>query len=145
MRKPFTGPIFTILALATILVSIFGASFAFAKGQSLSIAHTQFATSAKPATAPMASMHTVDMRNVPADSDSSAKLPARTMPLLTGVSPEVYAQRKAAALHNKNARLMRIPIKTRHTLQPLLSSLKVWLTQHLFVPILVAANHLTRH
>jgi hypothetical protein len=103
MRKPFTGPIFTILALATILVSIFGASFAFAKGQSLSIAHTQFATSAKPATAPMASMHTVDMRNVPADSDSSAKLPARTMPLLTGVSPEVYAQRKAAALHNKNA------------------------------------------
>jgi hypothetical protein len=103
MRKSITGSVFTILALATVLVSIFGASFVFAKGQSQSIAHTQFATSAKPATAPMVSMHTVDMRGVPAESASSAKLPARTMPWLTGVSPAVYAQRKAAALHNKNA------------------------------------------
>jgi hypothetical protein len=103
MRKQFTGPVFTILALAIVLVSIFGASFVFAKGQSLSIAHTQLATSAKPATAPMVSMHTVDMKSVPADSASSAKLSARTMPFLTGVSPAVYAQRKAAALHNNNA------------------------------------------
>jgi hypothetical protein len=50
-------------------------------------------------------MHTVDMRGVPAESASSSKLPARTMPWLTGVSPTVYAQRKAAALHNKNAPL----------------------------------------
>jgi len=51
----------------------------------------------------MVSMHTVDMKGVPAETASSAILAARTMPLLTGVSPAVYAQRKAAALHNKNA------------------------------------------
>ncbi|HEX9132319.1 MAG TPA: hypothetical protein VF844_08495 [Ktedonobacteraceae bacterium] len=105
MRKQFTGSVFTILALATILVSIFGASFVFAKGQNLSTAHKQSATSAKPATAPMLSIHTVDMKNVPAESASSAKLSAGTAPFLTGVSSAVYAQRKAAALHNQNAPL----------------------------------------
>src|SRR6266702_6543740 len=105
MRKQFTGSVFTMLALATVLVSIFGASFAFAKGQNHSIAHAQFATSAKPAIAPMVSMHTADMRGVPAETASSVKLSARTMPFLTGVSTAVYAQRKAAALHNKNAPL----------------------------------------
>jgi hypothetical protein len=103
MRKQFSGSVFTILALAAVLVSIFGASFAFAKGQSHADTHAQFATSSQRATAPMVSMHTVDMRGVPAESASSAKLPVRTMPRLTGVSPAVYAQRKAAALHNKNA------------------------------------------
>ena len=103
MRKQFTGSVFTMLALATVLVSIFGASFAFAKGQSHSIVHNQLATSAKPAIAPVVNMHTVDMRGVPAETASSAKLSERTMPFLTGVSPAVYAQRKAAALHNKNA------------------------------------------
>jgi hypothetical protein len=105
MRKQFTGPIFAILALATILVSIFGASFVFAKGQHLSSAQTQSATSAKPATAPMVSMHTVNMISVPAVPTGSATFSARTMPFLTGVSPAVYAQRKAAALHNTNAPL----------------------------------------
>ncbi len=103
MRKQFTGLVFTILALAMVLISIFGASFAFAKGQRHSIAHTQFATSAKPATALMVGMHTVDMKSVPAESASSANLSVKTMPFLTGASPAVYAQRKAAALHNKNA------------------------------------------
>jgi hypothetical protein len=105
MRKQFTGPVFIILALATILVSIFGASFVFAKGQTLSNAQKPLATSAKPATAPMVSMHTVDMKSVPAVSTSSAKLSASTMPFLTSVSSAVYAQRKATALHNTNAPL----------------------------------------
>src|SRR6266567_193281 len=103
MRRQFPRSVFTILALAAVLVSISGVSFAFAKGQSHSVARTQFATSSKHATAPMVSMHRVDMSGVPAESASQAKLPTRAMPLLTGVSPAVYAQRKADALHNKNA------------------------------------------
>lgn len=103
MRKQFTGWVFTILALATVLGSIFGASFVFAKGQHLSVAQTQLVTSAKPATAPMVSMHTVNMKNVPAESASSANISAKSIPFLTGVSPAVYTQRKAAALHNQSA------------------------------------------
>jgi hypothetical protein len=103
MRRQFRSSVFTILALAAVLVSISGVSFAFAKGQSHSNAQTQFTTSSKPAIAPMVSMHRVDMSGVPAETASQAKLPTRRMPLLTGVSPAVYAQRKADALHNKNA------------------------------------------
>jgi hypothetical protein len=112
MRKQFTGSVFTILALAAVLVSIFGASFAFAKGQSQADAHARLATSSQRAIAPMVSKHTVDMRGVPAESVSSAKLPVRTMPRLTGVSSAVYAQRKAAALHNKNAPVNANPAQT---------------------------------
>ena len=99
MRKQYKGYIFTFLALAIVLVGIFSASFAFAKGQSRSGA----APSAQPATAPMVSMHTVDMSSVPAETAQSASQPPRLMPFLTGISPAVYAQRKAAAAHNKNA------------------------------------------
>ena len=104
MRRQFKGSIFTLLALAITLVGMVGASFVFAKGQSHNIAHTGPATSAQPATAHVVIMHAVDMSAVPAAADGSPLSQApRTMPLLTGVSQSVYAQRKAAAAHNKNA------------------------------------------
>src|SRR6266702_89529 len=143
MRKQFTGSVFTMLALATVLVSIFGASFAFAKGQNHSIAHAQFATSAKPAIAPMVSMHTADMRGVPAETASSVKLSARTMPFLTGVSTAVYAQRKAAALHTKNAPLNVHPAQDSPYTPLTLAKFKGMADSSRFVLHLVV-RHLTR-
>ena len=80
---------------------MFGASFVFAKGQS--IAHVNLATSARRVTSRMVSMHTVNMQNVPAETVGASTNHPRMLPLLTGVSPTVYAQRKADARHNKNA------------------------------------------
>jgi len=51
----------------------------------------------------MVTMHTVNMQNVLAEAPGSANNHQRMLPLLTGVSPTVYAQRKAAAAQNKNA------------------------------------------
>ena len=104
MRRQYKGSIFTLLALAITLVGMLGVTFVFAKGQSHNIVHTGLATSAQPATANVVIRHTVDMSTVPATVASSPLSQSpRTMPWLTGVSQSVYAQRKAAAAHNKNA------------------------------------------
>ncbi len=104
MRRQYKGSIFTLLALAITLVGMLGVTFVFAKGQSHNIAHAGLATSAQPATANVVIRHTVDMSTVPATIASSPLSQSpRTMPWLTGVSQSVYAQRKAAAAHNKNA------------------------------------------
>jgi hypothetical protein len=65
--------------------------------------HASPVLSARRATAPLVSMHTVNMSQVPAAKAIPAHRPTRLMPLLTGLSPAAYAQREAAAAHNKHA------------------------------------------
>ena len=105
MRGHFKGSLVLFGALLILLVGMFGTVFVFAKGQGQSTAHTNLATSARPASAPMVTMHTVNMQNVPAEPAGTAVNDSRLLPFLTGVSPAVYAQRKQAAAHNKNAPL----------------------------------------
>ena len=105
MRRHFKGSLVLFGALLILLIGMFGTVFVFAKGQGQSTAHTNLATSARPVTAPMVTMHTVNMQNVPAEPAGTAVNDSRLLPFLTGVSPAVYAQRKQAAAHNKNAPL----------------------------------------
>src|SRR5260370_6143469 len=93
---------------------MFGASFVVTKGQSQSKAHAQLATSARPVASHMVTMHAVNMQNVLAEAAAagSASNHQRILPLLTGVSPMVYAQRKAAAAQNKNAPIDSYAIST---------------------------------
>ncbi len=86
----------SFLVLAALLVSTISAGSAFAKGQSLNGAHASPPISAKPATAKLVAMHTMDMQSSPAESPKSASHHT-ALPFLTGVSPSVYAQRKAVA------------------------------------------------
>src|SRR5579864_6193683 len=90
------------IALLLALVGMFSASFVFANwdhGSSLAAS----APSAKRAPAQTVSPHTVNMQNVAAEATSAPATHVQHMPFLTGVSPAVYAQRKQAAAHNKNA------------------------------------------
>lgn len=110
MLKRYRMLIASSLALVLVLVSMLGASFVFAKVQSATGAHANAAPSAKPATIHTVSHHTVNMQQVPVATARSLRGPVRTMPFLTGVSPAVYAQRKAAAAHTTHA-----PVNTQAT------------------------------
>src|SRR5260370_22063178 len=114
MREQYRGYLVSFAALLIVLAGMFGASFVFTKGQSQSKAHAQLATSARPVASHMVTMHMVNMQNVLAEAAAagSASNHQRTLPLLTGVSPMVYAQRKAAAAQNKNAPIDSYAIST---------------------------------
>ena len=112
MREQYRGYLVSFAALLIVLAGMFGASFVFTKGQSQSKAHAQLATSARPVASHMVTMHTVNMQNVLAEAAGSASNHQRILPLLTGVSPMVYAQRKAAAAQNKNAPIDSYAIST---------------------------------
>jgi hypothetical protein len=112
MREKYRGYLVSLAALLIVLAGMFGASFVFTKGQSQSKAHAQLATSARPVASHMVTMHTVNMQNVLAEAAGSASNHQRILPLLTGVSPMVYAQRKAAAAQNKNAPIDSYAIST---------------------------------
>jgi hypothetical protein len=103
MLKRYKSYAISFIALLIVLASMLGANFVFAKGQHSSAANTDITSSAKPATARMMSMHTVNMRNVPKAIAKSSHGHPRIIPLRTGVSPAIYAQHKAAAAHNRNA------------------------------------------
>lgn len=105
MRRQLKGSLVLSGALLVLLAGMFGTAFVFAKEQGPSAAQSNRATSANRAVALMVMMHTVNMQNVPAASIGSAAKHPVLMPFLTGVSPTVYAQRKAAAAHSKNAPL----------------------------------------
>lgn len=92
----------SFLVLAALLISTISTGVALAQGQSAYGAHASPTISAKPATAKLVAMHTVNMHRTPAESPKPAKQHT-ALPFLTGVSPAVYAQRKAAAAHTKNA------------------------------------------
>src|SRR5947209_7057093 len=91
------------VALVLALVGMLSASFVFAKGDHAS--SSALAPSAKAAIARTATSHTVNMQSVPAEARSAAAARVQQLPFLTGVSSTVYAQRKAAAAHSKNAPL----------------------------------------
>src|SRR5579863_2573913 len=105
MRRQLKGSFVLSGALLVLLVGMFGTAFVFAKEQNQSAAHGNRATSARSVVASMETMHTINMQNVPAESEGTAAKRPALMPFLTGVSPAVYAQRKAAAAYNKNAPL----------------------------------------
>src|SRR6266567_6585106 len=93
MPKKFRVYVISFLALAALLVSAFSAG-AFSKGQNHSNASTQFATSAKPATARVASMHTINMQNVATTSPKAFNPHAKTLPLLHQVNKSTAASSK---------------------------------------------------
>jgi len=94
MRKQYKGYIFACLALATMLVSVFGVGFVFAKGSSQTASQSGISGSGQPAVAHMIGMHLVNMSNVPAETPTSSSQHVKALPFLTGVSAAVYAQRK---------------------------------------------------
>lgn len=113
MRKQSKGYIFTFLALATVLAGMSAASFVFAKGASSSVSSPQqLSASGKSAVAHLVAMHVVDMHNVPAETPGSASQHPVVLPLLTGMSQAVYAQRKATAAHAQNAPVGNYPYAT---------------------------------
>jgi len=93
------------VALATVVVAIFSAGFASANEHSQKAPHTGISGSGKNATAKMVERHVIDMRQVPAETPAPTSHRTAALPLLTGVSSAVYAQRKAAAAHNQLAPL----------------------------------------
>lgn len=103
MRKQYKGYIFTFFTLAALLVGALGMGFVFAKGQGQG-ASLKVSGTGKPATAKMVAMHVVNMQNVPGETATSSSHRAALLPLRTGVSPAVYAQRKTAAAHNSHVR-----------------------------------------
>src|SRR5579859_5009776 len=122
MRRQFRGYLFIFVALATVLVAIFGVGFASANDHSRQTSHTAISGSGKRATATMVEKHVVDMRQVPAETAAQASQGAKALPLLTGVSSAVYAQRKADAAHNQlvptsNSQNYAVPT-TRSTMTP---------------------------
>jgi len=103
MQRNYKWRAFFFLTLATLLVSVFSAGFVLARGQGSSPALGNAVTSAQPAIAPLVSIHTVNMNDVPAATTSSSTNPARVETSPRGVDPTVFAKRKAAAAQNKNA------------------------------------------
>ena len=103
MRSQFKGYLFLFVALATVLVAIFGAGFVSANDHSKQTPHTAISGSGQKATATMVERHAVDMQQVPAETPAQANRSSKALPLLTGVSSAVYAQRKADAAHNQLA------------------------------------------
>ncbi len=103
MRKQYRRYLFSFLALAVLLAGAFGATIVFTNGHHQSRASGKPVGSGKPVAAPMVAMHVVDMSSVPGETPKSSSQRPTALPLHTGVSAAVYAQRKAAAAHNKNA------------------------------------------
>ncbi|MBA2288636.1 MAG: hypothetical protein H0W02_24435 [Ktedonobacteraceae bacterium] len=95
----------SVLMLVAVLAGMAGVGAAFARGrtQSVTSAPASLSTGAMPATAPMVAMHTVDMRAVPVETAKVLSQRPVLMPRLTGTTPAVYAQRKAAAARSASA------------------------------------------
>ncbi len=103
MRKYYKSYLISIATLAVLLIGAFGGSFVFAHKSQQSVPRTNLVGSGKLVTAAMVAMHVVNMASAPAETPNSSSHRPTMLPLRTGVSAAVYAQRKAAALHNKQA------------------------------------------
>ncbi len=102
MQKNDKWLIFLLLTLTTLLASTFAAGFVFARGAG-SPANSSAEASAQAAIAPLVSMHTVNMSDVPAATTLLSHNRTGSDSTYRGVDPVIYAQRKAAAAHNPNA------------------------------------------
>jgi hypothetical protein len=122
MRRQFKGYLFIFVALATVVVAILGAGFASANEHSQNTARTGISGSGNKATAKMVAMHVIDMQKVAAESSAPTNHRSAGLPLLTGVSSAVYAQRKMDAAHNHAAPVSSTPgytaPSTKSTLTP---------------------------
>jgi hypothetical protein len=102
MRRSFRWFIFLSLTLSLLLAGVCVTNFVLANGTNGSTGGGNNG-SAQPATAPLVSMHTVNMSSVPAATSSNNAFRGDSAP--EGVDPVVYARRKAAAAHNLQAPL----------------------------------------
>lgn len=103
MAKHLRTPLATALALIALVFS-FGGTTSIAAAHSTATRTTATVTmGAKRSATASVTPHVVDMSKVPAETPGSLVTKPRQLPLLTGVSPVVYAQRKAAAATNASA------------------------------------------
>src|SRR6266699_2753934 len=99
--------VYLIWGLVLIMV-LFGSLGANALGASARGYHQNAAQAGhtdspgKSASVKTAAPHTVNMQDVPGEKHPPASTHSRDLSFQTGVSPAVYAQRKAAAAHYKN-------------------------------------------
>jgi hypothetical protein len=103
MGKHFKGYFVLLLTFVILLSGAFLSGSGFAKGHISSMAPSSRTTSLHTHSTPANSIQVVDMRKIPAATASSSAYDSGLIPLLTRVSPAVYAQEKAAAAHDKNA------------------------------------------
>jgi len=82
MSKRYGVFFLSSLAIAALMISVFGASFAFAQGQNYSKAHTSPKVSAKSAVATLVKAYTVNMHNASQETPKAATQAPRLMPLL---------------------------------------------------------------
>src|SRR5947209_1896047 len=99
MSKKHKGFLILFVTLLALLGSAFGGSLVLARGSQQQGSPTNLVGSGKPVTSSMVAMHVVNMSSVPAETATSSSHRPTALPLHTGVSPAVYAQRKVAALH----------------------------------------------
>ncbi len=110
MQRYFKGRFIPFLAAITLLLSVVAGSFAFvsqyhvfASGAHQNTSRGNLTGTGKAVAASLVSTHSIDMASVPAETPTALTHRPTSLPLHTGVSATVYAQRKAAAAHNKNA------------------------------------------
>lgn len=108
MDKHFKSYFVLILIFATLLTSAFISGSSFAKGHSSIVTPMNHTTSIDSRRIPAQSIHVVDMQKIPATVTSPSPYDSGLIPLLTRVSPELYAQQKASAAYN-----MKAPLDTR--------------------------------
>ncbi len=102
-RKNYWGYAFTLLALATILASIFSVSFVLAKGTDHHTSSVGISGIGQPVSTPAVAMHVVDMQQAPSVANMPVShLPPQALPV-PAWNPNVYKQLKTLAAHNNNA------------------------------------------
>jgi hypothetical protein len=101
LSKNYKGPFILFVTLLVLLGGVLGGSLVLARGSQQQGSPTHPVGSGKSATAAVVAMHVIDMSAVPAEKPRSSSHRPVALPLRTGVSPAVYAQRKAAAAHSQ--------------------------------------------
>src|SRR5437764_13550070 len=95
-----------VVLVVLLLGGTVGTGFVFARGSAKALTSTtasNLPVSAKPISERMVAMHTLDETKVPRAPGRPGSTHPKVIPFRTGVSPAVFAQRKAAAAHNHNA------------------------------------------
>ncbi len=103
MRKHVKGFVFSSLTLIALIASVIGVTLTWANSHSPLISRSSLATGARSASAAQVAMYSVNMQSVPSEPARPANHRSTALPLHTGTSAAVYAQRKAAAASNKHA------------------------------------------
>lgn len=113
MLKRRKVAVVSILILVVLLTSLGSLGFVFAQSSHSQTPQAQHPAAGKNTSIASSIAATIDMSQVPMEQAGASKQRAEALPLLTGVSPSVYAQHKAGAAHNSKA-----PKGTRAYSQP---------------------------